>query len=110
MLFLLKSFFAEVKIFIFRPKTMDYSLWFDFRESKKGLEERLPSKRVAKRKQNKPNFSFVAPSSEKLRALEIHSSDDLYHACTFERDPSVGAHNSSLEGAMKLKFVLFCSP
>ena len=29
------SFFAELKIFIFRPKTMDYSPWFDFWESEK---------------------------------------------------------------------------
>ena len=31
----MKSFFAEVKIFIFRPKTMDYSPWFDFWSPKK---------------------------------------------------------------------------
>ena len=29
------SFFAERKFFIFRPKTMDYSPWFDFWESEK---------------------------------------------------------------------------
>ena len=62
----MKSFFAEVKIFIFRPKTMDYSPWFDFWESKKSSEERIPSERAAKGKQNKPNFSFVALSSEEL--------------------------------------------
>ena len=27
---LVKSVFAEVNIFIFGPKTMDYSPWFDF--------------------------------------------------------------------------------
>ena len=31
----MKPYFAEVKIFIFRPKTMDYSPWFDFRSPKK---------------------------------------------------------------------------
>ena len=30
MLFPLKSFFAEVEIFRFWPKTMDYNPWFDF--------------------------------------------------------------------------------
>ena len=35
-------FFAEVKIFIFMPKTMDYSPWFDFCESKKRLEKSMP--------------------------------------------------------------------
>ena len=33
-------------------------------------------------------------------------SDDLYHVYTFA---IIGTHNSSLEGAMKLKFVSFCS-
>ena len=27
--------FAKIKIFIFRPKTMDYSPWFEFWESEK---------------------------------------------------------------------------
>ena len=26
----MKSLFAKVKIFIFRPNTMDYNPWFDF--------------------------------------------------------------------------------
>ena len=34
-------FFAEVNIFNFWP-TMDYSPWFDFRESKKRFEKRMP--------------------------------------------------------------------
>ena len=54
------SFFAEVKIFIFRPKTMDYSK--AFRSNLTGF------------------FLF-----------------------------SFNSHNSSLEGAMKLKFAPFCS-
>ena len=33
------SFSAEVKIFKFWLKTMDYSPWFDFRSSKKVLRE-----------------------------------------------------------------------
>ena len=42
-----------------------------------------------------------------FKGFYIHSGDDLYHARTIE---IVGVHNSSLEGAMKLKFALFCSP
>ena len=64
--FLLKSFLAEVKILIFRPKTMDYSPWFDFWESEKSLEIRIPSERASQEEQNGTNFSFVAPSSEEL--------------------------------------------
>ena len=60
----MKSFFAEVKIFIFRPKTMDYSPWFDFWESKKSLEKRIPLERASQEEQNDTNFSFVAPSIE----------------------------------------------
>ena len=33
------SFRAKVKIFIFRPKTMDYSPWFDFVSPKKVLRK-----------------------------------------------------------------------
>ena len=33
------SFFAKVKIFIFRPKTMDYNPWFDFWSPKKVLRK-----------------------------------------------------------------------
>ena len=35
----MKSFFVKVKIFIFRPKTMDYSPWFDFQSPKKVLRK-----------------------------------------------------------------------
>ena len=35
------SFFAKAKIFIFRPKTMDYSPWFDVWESEISLEKRI---------------------------------------------------------------------
>ena len=45
-------------------------------------------------------------SCERLKLLVIHYCDDLYHARIFE---SVRTHNSSLEGAMKLKFAPFCS-
>ena len=62
----MESFLAEVKIFIFRPKTMDYSPWFDFWESKKRFEKRMPSERACQEEQNDTNFSFVAPSSEEL--------------------------------------------
>ena len=62
----MKSFFAKVKIFIFRPKTMDYSPWFDFWESKKRSEIRIPSERASQGEQNGTNFSFIAPSNEEL--------------------------------------------
>ena len=62
----MKSFFAKVKIFIFRPKTMDYSPWFEFWESNKSSEERIPSERASQEEQNGSNFSSVAPSSEEL--------------------------------------------
>ena len=32
-------FFAKVKFFVFRPKTMDYSPWFDFWSPKKVLRK-----------------------------------------------------------------------
>ena len=60
----MKSFFAKVKIFVFRPKTMDYSPWFDFWDSKKGSEIRIPSETASQEEQNGTNFSFIAPSSE----------------------------------------------
>ena len=41
------SFLTKVKIFIFRPKTMDYSPWFEFLESEKSLEEMIPSERAS---------------------------------------------------------------
>ena len=62
----MKSFFTKVRIFILRPKTMDYSPWFDFRESKKRSEIKMPSERVAQGEQNGTNFSVIAPSSEEL--------------------------------------------
>ena len=35
----MNSFFAKVKISIFRPKTMDYSPWFDIGSQKKVLRK-----------------------------------------------------------------------
>ena len=60
------SFFAEVKIFRFWPKTMDYNPWFDFWESKKSVEIKIPSERASQGEQNGANVSFVAPSNEEL--------------------------------------------
>ena len=57
---------AKVKMFIFRPKSMDYSPWFEFLESEKSLEKRIPPERASQEEQNGTNFSFIAPSSEKL--------------------------------------------
>ena len=66
MLLQVHSFFAKVKIFIFRPKTMDYSPWFDFWKSEKGLEKRIPLERVSQEEQNGTNFRSIAPSNEEL--------------------------------------------
>ena len=60
------SFLAEVKIFIFRSKTMDYSPWFSFLGSKKSFAIMIPSQRESQEEQNGASFSFVAPSTEDL--------------------------------------------
>ena len=60
------SFFAKAKIFIFRPKTMDYSPWFDFSEYKNVSEKRIPLERASQEEQNGASFSFVPPSSEEF--------------------------------------------
>ena len=91
----MKSFFAEVKIFNFRPKTMDYSPWFHLSESEKSFEQRIPSERASLEEENGGNFSLIAPSSEELLVCEhfsIHCGDDLYHACTLEVFVSVTPH------------------
>ena len=62
----MKSFWAKVKITIFRPKTMDYSPWFQFSEPEFFLEKRTPLERVPQDEQNGANFSIVAPSSDEL--------------------------------------------
>ena len=51
---------------IFRLKTTDYSPWFDFWETKKRSEKRIPLEWASQGEQNSVNFSFVAPSSEEL--------------------------------------------
>ena len=43
------SFFAEVKIFNFWPKTMDYNPWFDFWSPKKVLRRVCHPKELEKR-------------------------------------------------------------
>ena len=45
---------------------MDYSPWFDFWESKKSFEKRIPSERASLGEQNDANFSFLALSGEEL--------------------------------------------
>ena len=47
--FLVISFFAEVKILVFRPKTMDYNPWFDFFIPKKVLKKECLSIELEKR-------------------------------------------------------------
>ena len=51
---------------------MDYSPWFDFWESKKGLEKRIPSERASQGEQNGTIFSFIAPSSEELGVFKLY--------------------------------------
>ena len=67
----MKSFFANIKILIFRPKTMDYSPWFDFWSPKLSFEKRIPLERASQEEQNGANFSFVASSSEELWAFKV---------------------------------------
>ena len=62
-LFRWHHFFPWGQIFIFWPKTMDYSPWFDFSESEKSFEIRISSERASQEKQNGANFSFIAHSS-----------------------------------------------
>ena len=69
----------------------------------------MPSERASRKEQNGTSFSSVAPSSEELGMFKVHCNGDLYHVCIFEWEANFGAHNSSLEGAMKLKFASFCS-
>ena len=45
---------------------MDYSPWFEFWESKKSSEKRIPTERAFQEEQNGTDFSFLAPSSEEL--------------------------------------------
>ena len=47
----MKLFFAKVKYFIFRPKTMDYSPWFEYSESKKSLEKIIQLQRASQEEQ-----------------------------------------------------------
>ena len=60
------SFFAEVKIFGFWPKTMDYNPWFFFWESEKSFEKSIPPYRKRKEKSNGACFSCIAASSVEL--------------------------------------------
>ena len=62
---------AILLLFSFRPKTMDYSQWFDFWESKNVLEKRIPLERASQGEQNGTNFSFVAPSSEEFMSVQM---------------------------------------
>ena len=62
----MEPFPAKVKIFIFRPKTMDYSPWFDSCESKKSFEKSMLPYRKQKEKSNDACFSCIAPSSVEL--------------------------------------------
>ena len=62
----MESFLVEVKNFSFRPKTMDYSPWFDFWESKNSLEKSISPCSKRKEKSYGAYFSCIAPSSAEL--------------------------------------------
>ena len=110
--------FAEIKFFIFWPKTMDYNPWFNFGlilavREKFGQKDPI-GKGISRGAQW---CKFKIRSTFQRRVMSVQACvffffnrccDDLYHACTFEWEISNGTHNSSLEGAMKLKFVPFC--
>ena len=120
MLFPMESSFVNFKIFSFSGrKPWTITPWCEFWESTKSLEKMIPSERASQGEQNGANFSIIAPSekgkqngaylperSYECSKILTHSGDDLYHVHTFAID---GTHNSSLEGAMKLKFAPFCS-
>ena len=44
--------FTRNQNFCFRPKTMDYSPWFDFRESEKVFKKKIPLERASQEEQN----------------------------------------------------------
>ena len=50
--------------------------------------------------------SYRAHLSRELWAFQVFNGDDLYHPCTFEWETGKRIRNSSLEGAMNLKFAL----
>ena len=72
----LVSCFAEVKIFSFWPKTMDYnySPWFFFWESEKSFEKSVPLYSKRKEKSNGACFSHTATSSAELLAFIVLNS------------------------------------
>ena len=70
----LVSIFAEVKIFRFWPKTMDYSRWFCFWESEKSFEKSIPLYSKQKEKSNGTCFSRTASSSVELLAFKVFYS------------------------------------
>ena len=45
-----------------------------------------------------------------LSHREVRGVMEQCNVCTFEWEASIRTHNSSLEGAMRLKFAPFCSP
>ena len=72
----------------------------------------MPSERAYQEEQNGEKFSSVAPSSEELRVhkpfLSTAGTTFTMHVNLNGRQVSV-LHSSSLENAIKLKLVPFCS-
>ena len=67
--------------------------------------------RAYQEEQNGANVSFIAASSEELCLSPIHMCvhGKGRHSSRSKEIKIVNTHNSSLEGATKLKFVSFCS-
>ena len=59
------SFLAKVKIFRF------YNPWFDFLETRKSFEKRIPSEGASQGEQKDANISFVAHLCEELGVFKV---------------------------------------
>ena len=97
----LESFLAEVKIFIFRPKTMDYIVhglifWSPEKVLRKWfhLKEHLKRSRTI---QISASYHLPVRSYERLKSTAVTTFTK--HDCTFEWEATIGTHNSSLEAS-----------
>ena len=70
----------------------------------------IASERASQEEQNGANYSFIAPSIEELWVPKLQMCmHGKGRQCSGSQNSS-NTHNSSLEGATKLKFASFCSP
>ena len=58
---------------------MDYSPWFNFWESKKSCEKRIPSERASQEEQTGANFTKITSYVHVLPSMFKCMHDDLYH-------------------------------